>query len=244
MTYNIHHGANKEEENRLEEIGIFIKQSGADLVGLQEVDSVCIRSGKVDQMKRLGEITGMYYAFVRHFAYQGGAYGQGILSKYPISAIQNNRLSLLKKDSTRESLALISANILLPGKKNILFASAHYALDEATRIIQSKETISLLDSKGMPVIFTGDLNATPEKKEIRYLDTFFTTTDTTYIPTFPADKPAKTIDYIYVSTKDLASVKSFKVANVDHSDHLPAISSIELNTKKKKSRKSNNSKQQ
>lgn len=237
MTYNIHHGANKEDEDRLEEIGSFIRQSGADLVGLQEVDSVCKRSGGVDQMKKLGEITGMYHAFVRHFAYQGGAYGQGILSRYPVSEIRNNRISLLKKDTTRESLALISANILLPGKINIVFASAHYTLDEATRIIQASETVSLFASKHIPVIFTGDLNATPDKKEIRYLDTFFTITDTSSIPTFPVDKAVKTIDYIYVSTADLACVKSFKVPVVDHSDHLPVISTIELNAKKTKEEK-------
>lgn len=237
MTYNIHHGANKEEEDRLEQMGAFIKQSGVDLVGLQEVDSVCRRSGSVDQMKKLGEITGMHYAFVRHFAYQGGAYGQGILSRYPISEVRNNRLTLLKKDSIRESLAMISANILLPGKKNILFASAHYALDEATQIVQASETVSFLSSKNIPVIFTGDLNATPAMKEIRYLDTFFTTTDTTYIPTYPVDKAIKTIDYIYVSTADLAGIKNFKVPVVDHSDHLPVVSTIKLNSKKRKQKK-------
>ncbi len=94
MSYNIHHGANRQEVNTLAEIGRFIKESGVDLVGLQEVDSMCNRSGKVDQMKKLGEITGMQYAFVRHFAYDGGAYGLGILSKYPISEVRNGQRNL------------------------------------------------------------------------------------------------------------------------------------------------------
>ncbi|MCG7860088.1 hypothetical protein MD537_24115, partial [Flavihumibacter sediminis] len=83
MSYNIHHGADKEERNTLDSIGTFILSTKAQLVGLQEVDSVCTRSGQIDQMQRLAEITGMHFAFVRHFAYQGGAYGQGILSRYP-----------------------------------------------------------------------------------------------------------------------------------------------------------------
>ena len=75
MSYNIHHGTDRNERNTIDSMGYFIKKIKPDIVGLQEVDSVCQRSGKVDQMKRLAEITGMYYAFVRHFPYQGGAYG-------------------------------------------------------------------------------------------------------------------------------------------------------------------------
>src|SRR5690606_40764005 len=74
MTYNIHHGADRNEVNTLDSIGYFIKSQNPDIVGLQEVDSVCTRSERIDQMKRLAEITGMHYAFVRHFPYQGGAY--------------------------------------------------------------------------------------------------------------------------------------------------------------------------
>jgi len=233
LTYNIHHGTDKDEIDQLQQMGQFIRQSGVDLVGLQEVDSVCRRSGGVDQMKKLGEITGMHYAFVRHFAYQGGAYGQGILSRYPISEIKNNRLTLLKKDSTRESLALISAVVTFPRKKNILFASAHFALDEATRMIQASETVALFASRDMPVIFTGDLNATPEKNEIRYLDTLFTTTDPAHHLTYPADKPVKSIDYIFVNTAYFDRVLSFKVPDVNYSDHRPAMSTFELSMKKK-----------
>lgn len=237
MTYNIHHGANKEEKNRLEEMGAFIKQSGADLVGLQEVDSVCRRSGGVDQMKKLGEITGMYYAFVRHFAYQGGAYGQGILSRYPISDIRNNRLTLLKKDSTRQSTALISAIVTLQDNKKILFASAHYALDDSTRIRQAAETISYLNEQPYQLIFTGDLNAEPGTKEIHYLDQFLTRTDTTSIPTYPAPAGIKTIDYIYIRKGDLNTIKSHITPLIDHSDHLPVISTIVLKVKKYKRKK-------
>ncbi|HEY0895575.1 MAG TPA: endonuclease/exonuclease/phosphatase family protein [Sphingobacteriaceae bacterium] len=101
MSYNIHHGADKNEVNTLDLMGKYIKDSGADLIGLQEVDSMCSRSGKVDQMKRLAEITGMHYAFVRHFAYDGGAYGLGILSRYPIASVKDHRLTNPAQESRK-----------------------------------------------------------------------------------------------------------------------------------------------
>ena len=57
MSYNIHIGENAANEDQLKNIADFIKSSKADIVGLQEVDSVCKRSGKVDQMKFLAENT-------------------------------------------------------------------------------------------------------------------------------------------------------------------------------------------
>src|SRR5690606_30989903 len=109
MSYNIHIGQNSSNEDRLQEIGEFIHKSGADLVALQEVDSMCVRSGRLDQMQRLAQITGMYYTFVRHFAFDGGAYGQGILSRYPIDTVQNLRIPILSDGN--ETRAALSAAI-------------------------------------------------------------------------------------------------------------------------------------
>src|SRR5690606_38471813 len=157
------HGANKEEQLTLNEIGAFLKNTKADLVGLQEVDSMCNRSGKEDQMKELAKITGMHYAFVRHFAYDGGAYGLGVLSRYPLSEVKNDRISFISVDGKIRSLALLSAKVTLPDNKEIKFATVHFALDQPTRMIQSAETVNYLKND-IPVILTGDLNAETENK--------------------------------------------------------------------------------
>jgi endonuclease/exonuclease/phosphatase family metal-dependent hydrolase len=159
ISYNIHHGADKKEVNTLAEMGAYIKQSQADLVGLQEVDSMCNRSGNVDQMRFLAEITGMHYAFLRHFAYDGGAYGLGILSRYPITSQQNDKITSIK-NCEKKSLALLTARISLPNGQLIDFSTVHYALDQSTRIIQAKETLAFLKTE-VPLILTGDFNAEP-----------------------------------------------------------------------------------
>jgi endonuclease/exonuclease/phosphatase family metal-dependent hydrolase len=233
ITYNIHHGANGAEVDRLADMAKFVIESKADLVGLQEVDSVCKRSGNVDQMKRLGELTGLHYAFVRHFAYDGGAYGQGILSRYPISDIRNERLTLFVKNGPAETRALISVLVTMPGNRKLKFASAHFALDAPSRMLQSEETIKYLQTNEMPVIFTGDLNAEPSTKEVVNLDQFFASTDPANLNTFPVDKPIKKIDYIFVSKSFLRKTTRFKVFNGNKdSDHLPAMATVKLARKK------------
>ncbi len=229
MSYNIHHGTNAAEKDYLTEIAELIKSSKADLVGLQEVDSICKRSGNVDQMKRLAELTGMYYAFARHFAYDGGAYGNGILSRYPISDIKNHRITLIKKDGGKDSRSLIAAEVTLPNNKRMLFASVHFALDSPSRLIQAKETLALLGATTMPVILTGDLNCLPGTPELAVLDTFFTEVDPLLKPTFPAEKPTRKIDYIYVSSSSLKRVVSYKVFDeIGYSDHAPMLVKVRI----------------
>ena len=60
MTYNIKHG----ELSSLEAIASVINGQAPDLVAVQEVDVLTTRSGKVDQATRLGQLTGLYSAFV------------------------------------------------------------------------------------------------------------------------------------------------------------------------------------
>ncbi len=229
MSYNIHHGTNAAEKDYLVEMAELIKSSKADLVGLQEVDSVCKRSGNVDQMKRLAELTGMHYAFARHFAYDGGAYGNGILSRYPISDIKNHRITLIKKDGSKDSRALIATEVALPDNKKLLFASVHFALDAQSRLIQAKETLALLGKPEMPVILTGDLNCLPGKPELAVLDEFFTEVDPSLTFTFPAEKPTRKIDYIYVSRTSLKKIVSYKVFDeIGYSDHAPLLVKVRL----------------
>ncbi|MBX2921697.1 MAG: endonuclease/exonuclease/phosphatase family protein [Chitinophagaceae bacterium] len=229
MSYNIHHGADRNEINTLDSMGNFIRQQNPDIVGLQEVDSVCERSGKVDQIRRLAEITGMHYAFVRHFPYQGGAYGVGILSKYPIAKVEPKILKLLKKGPNGESVSMLFATIPIKRKKKILFATAHYsAFDKAIRASQVNETLHYLSENNLPVIFTGDLNATPDAEEIQLLQQHLQTTDRSGLPTFPDDTPVKKIDYVLVSPKALRRVEKVSAPVVHYSDHLPLMVNIRL----------------
>jgi endonuclease/exonuclease/phosphatase family metal-dependent hydrolase len=181
---------------------------------------MCHRSGKVDQMKVLAEITGMHYTFLRHFAYDGGAYGLGILSRYPITAQQNDKITSIK-NGEKKSLALLTARISLPNDQEIDFSTVHYALDQTTRLIQAKETLALLKAE-VPVILSGDFNAEPGTAEINLLSSRFTMADKKQAHTFPTIDPIKKIDYIWTSKEHLLEVSNIQIpATIHYSDHLP-----------------------
>lgn len=229
MSYNIHVGQDAAQKDQLKNIAHFIKSAKADIVGIQEVDSVCNRSGKIDQMKYLAEHTGMHYAYARHFAFDGGSYGIGILSKYPLTNIRDHRIILTSSGtSDAATRAFLTANIL-SGSKEIMFATVHMDYrDSNSRFAQSQEVVELLKNVRIPVILTGDLNAEPGTKEIINLQKSLTDTGTDTDLSYPAVKPVKKIDFVMVSNAHLAKVKKNIVNPVLFSDHLPITSTIKI----------------
>lgn len=228
MSYNIHIGQNAAGIDQLKNIAGFIKKSNADLVGLQEVDSVCNRSGNIDQMKFLAEQTGMHYAYVRHFAFDGGSYGLGMLSRYPLMDIKNDRISLTSEGKKIDTRALLSATIF-SGKKQVTFATVHLDYRDAnSRVIQSAELVQLFSGSTSPVILTGDFNARPGTKEITNLESVFKDTTPRSALTYPVVNPLNKIDYIMVDKRHLAKVVKQKVFPVNYSDHLPVMATVKL----------------
>ncbi|SKB75937.1 endonuclease/exonuclease/phosphatase family protein [Daejeonella lutea] len=232
MSYNIHVGQDAANMDQLKNMARFIKMSKADIVGLQEVDSVCRRSGNVDQMKFLAEATGMYYAYARHFAFDGGSYGIGILSKFPLSDVKDHRIILTSDGkSAAATRALLTAKIAR-GKAEILFATVHMDYrDSNSRLAQSGELVKLLGAVKSPVILTGDFNAEPGTAEIIALKSILIDTGKDDDLSFPAVKPVKKIDYVMVSKADLVKAKGTRVYPVVFSDHLPLMSHVKIKSR-------------
>src|SRR5690348_4890030 len=87
LTYNIHHGAGTDGKYDLSRVADVIKKSGADLVALQEVDKGTKRT-KDDQPAELEKLTGLHAVFGNAMNYDGGEYGDLILSRYPVGATE------------------------------------------------------------------------------------------------------------------------------------------------------------
>lgn len=226
MTYNIHHGADAQENNRLEEMGNFFRNTSADIITLQEVDSVTSRSNKIDQMKVLAGITGFHYAFVRHFAFDGGAYGLGILSRFPIEDVRQFRLPLLHPNKLRSSTALIVATIILPTGQKLDVASAHFALDQSSRLQQAADCRRILTALQNPLLFTGDFNAMPNSPEISSIKEWAFPADKRSRNTFPSAKPVRKIDYIFAKPSTSIRFIRQNVFDVEYSDHCPAMATF------------------
>lgn len=229
MSYNIHVGQDVTNKDQLQQMADFIKSSKADLVGLQEVDSVCNRSGKVDQAKFLAEKTGMHYAYASHFPFDGGSYGIAILSKYPLSDVKDHRIILTSDGKSEAATRALLTVSVLPGKKKLTFATVHMDYrDSNSRFAQSENLVKLFSGRNEPIILTGDFNANPGTKEVVNLQNIFTDTGSDSALSYPAINPSKKIDYIMVSKANLASVIKQEVFPVPYSDHLPVMSTLKI----------------
>lgn len=230
MSYNIHIGQNGKDQDKLSEIARYIKDSKAEIIGLQEVDSVCNRSGKIDQMKFLAEQTGMYFTYARHFAFDGGSYGLGILSRYPLLDVKDLRVGL-SSTGKPETRSLLKADFI-KGKTRFTFLTVHMDYrDSKSRQAQSEEILKKLSGIENPVILTGDFNAKPGTKEISILEGIFKDVSKSSGPTYPAVKALNKIDYIMLRSDGRETVLVQKSDPVDFSDHLPVLSVFKVGRK-------------
>lgn len=236
LSYNIHIGnpPSKDEAYRdLPAIAYVIKLSDADLVALSEVDNKTRRSGvTVDQAKELAKLTNMHYFFTKAMDYQGGEYGDAVLSKLPI--LEKTRYELPRTDSKFEPRSFAMITVEKDGHK-FHFGSTHldHTGDDANRILQANEINKIIKELSLPVIIAGDLNAQPNSKPIEILKQTLTPTCTTKCPlTFPAINPKWTIDYVMYRPQSKFSVQSLKVMNETYaSDHLPLLAILKLKDK-------------
>lgn len=227
LCYNIHHCNPPSAPGLIDiqAVAKVIRQQNPDLVALQEVDVNTSRSGtSLNQATELGRLTGMTAYFGKAIDFDGGEYGVAILSKYPLSDIQNRPLPTA--DGTNgEPRTLLSGTVTLPGNKRIIFASTHLDAQRntANRQLQIKKILELVKQETLPVIIAGDFNAVPESDVIRQLDSYFKRSCLTGCPfTIPVINPNKTIDYIAYTPEDAFTVVAHEVIKEEYpSDHLP-----------------------
>ena len=226
MAYNIHHAnpPSKPDYIDLEAIAKVILAADPDLVALQEVDANTKRSGiDQNQAKELGILTGMNYYFEPSIPFQGGGYGNAILSKFPIEKKAFYSLSAAEGTEPR---AVLTVQVTLPGKQKVKFASTHldYSVGSNTAQ-QAKDVIDYFKKEKLPVILAGDFNAVVDSDAIKTMDSSFERTCTENCPpTIPVIKPKKAIDFIYFKSKKDFTVKHHEVISETYaSDHLPVF---------------------
>lgn len=225
LSYNIHHANPPSAPDKidLEAIAKVINESGADLVGLQEVDVHTIRSSKSsNQAEALGEMTGMHVFFSKGIDYQGGEYGTAILSKYPI--LESDRYELPNLEGiTAEPRTLAVVTVEVEGSP-MRFANTHLDYSHAeNNQLQVREILDIFEDEVLPIVLVGDFNALPESASIQLLDQHFDRScmeDCGF--TIPQVNPNRTIDFIMASKDAPFKVIGHEVIDEPYaSDHLP-----------------------
>lgn len=230
MSYNIHHGEGLDKKVELERIAKLIVEQQADLVALQEVDRGVERTAQRDLPAELAKLTGMAVSFERNIIYQGGDYGNAILTRFPIKSSKNTHYKMLRAGEQRGVLQLV----LDVRGRDVLVMNTHldHRPDDSERLINVDELRAIVEAaRPMPVILCGDFNATPGSRTIAKLNGFLTDAWEVVGPgpglTFPVLQPAKRLDYIWIS-RDSIEPLEVAVLYSEASDHLPVIAELRL----------------
>ncbi|MGV3773262.1 MAG: endonuclease/exonuclease/phosphatase family protein [Verrucomicrobiales bacterium] len=234
LTYNIHHAQGTDGQLDLPRIAKIIIDSKAQLVALQEVDVETERVGKTNIAAELGRLTGMRHAFGAAMDYQGGKYGQAILSTFPMSDVTSHQLPQREK---REPRIAVEATIQIGGTmQNLVFATTHldHQLEEV-RLEQAAKVNELFAAENKLAILAGDFNARPESKTMKVMfEKWSDASAASPAPTIPAENPKHRIDYILLRPGNRWETMETKVLNEPiASDHRPVLVRLKLIPEKK-----------
>lgn len=231
LTYNIHHGEGLDKQVDLQRIADLIRESGADLVALQEVDRDVPRTAHVDQPAVLGELAGMHAVFEKNADMQGGDYGNAILTRWPVERYANH---LLPNFPHNEQRGLLEVHVRA-GNRTIAFFATHldHQQDDGERLASVAALRPLVEAAGDDLVFVaGDLNATPETRVVADCTVFLHNADAAArepLLTFPADTPDQKIDYVMYRPDDRIRCVACRVLpEAVASDHRPLLATFRV----------------
>lgn len=246
MTYNIHHGERLDGVIDLAGQARYMLSTGADIIGLQEVDVGTARTSRVDQAAFLGQATGYEVVFTPHFDYQGGQYGLALLSRYPIVRHESHTLPTALG---AEPKSMLQATIDVNGTLVDVYVIHLEVRETSVRNAQAAKVAEIVEQGTHPAILMGDFNGTPDSQVTlpmrhRMIDTHVAArmvrpvrewaADSGSSPsytaggaTWPVIEPRNRGDFI-LHTADLAPVGLVLAPEVHWSDHRPVIATFRV----------------
>lgn len=231
-------------------IADFITSQAADIVLLQEVDRGMKRTNGTDEPATLAKATGMNVVYAPAFRPpgEGGEYGIGVLSRFPVR--WHRVVRLFKPDYSKshpnypdyycEPRVALVCGIDTPSGP-VTVVNAHLGLTLDQRREQLREIMAQVrrEMRGGAVVFGGDLNSEPDEEPLAQVrvvlrDCYQGFTDgdggMRQIPivrrlSWPSNKPEVCIDYLFVSPRDLEATGT-EVLDCTLSDHRPVVTRL------------------
>lgn len=228
MSFNILHGATVKNDFNLDTIAGVINHYKPDLVALQEVDFKTKRAKQFDLSTELGYRTGMASLFARAMYYDGGEYGEAVLSSYTFVSSENIPLPHLPDSEPRAALA----TLIKTEKGNTLqFVGTHldHLEKDSDRIMQAEAVVKALGDSEYPTLIVGDLNDGPNSKTLQIFKSKFTKPDNpeAFQNTAPSNKPEVCIDHILFNKPEQWEVIDYEVFCENYaSDHCIVIATL------------------
>jgi endonuclease/exonuclease/phosphatase family metal-dependent hydrolase len=227
MTYNIHAMKGMDKVLDAERIADVIKEQNPDLVALQEVDMFTERSGKMDAIAILEDKTGLEGIYIKTFDYQGGYFGNAILSRLPI--IEHKVYFLPARENYEARLLMMIACVTEKGD-TLHFYNTHldHHRQDSDRPMQMKEIVDIIEKDKYKVILAGDLNCQPGAEPIEMLSGVLKRCSSEEM-TYPADEPYWILDHIYYSEeKGIRNLGLDVIPEKIASDHRPVVARFRI----------------
>lgn len=158
ITFNIAHGKGMDGKVDIARQAELIKKYQPDIVFLQEIDMYTKRAGEVNQIREFSKQLGLLYCSMEsNITLEEGYYGDGIISRFPITFSTNYLMPLT--DINHEQRGILCNRISFGTTKINLF-SVHLSTYEDERILAAKEINRILRKidKTELIIMGGDFN--------------------------------------------------------------------------------------
>lgn len=230
VTYNVHKCRGLDRRVRPERIVAVLRETGADVIALQEVLSVEGAARERDQARFIAAELGLDYRLGENRRLEGGAYGNVILSRWPFSRTLNYDITW----RGRERRGCLRTDVLVPGSSaplhvfNIHLGTAFIERRHQARQLVGEEILNDQSLGGARVVL-GDFNEWTHGLASRLLAQHFQSADIRQhlrrARTYPGLLPLLHLDHIYydpqLELKKLALHRS-RLALIA-SDHLPLV---------------------
>ena len=148
-TYNIHHGAGLDDIVDLDRIADAVCSTGAEIIGLQELDDGLERSGRVDQARHLAERLGREIAFFPTLERHGGRYGMGMVT---VGAVESHFERLPRRGQEEPRGAVVAR------RGAVWIVITHLSRDRFSRTTQTRALAGIVAGLDGPVLVMGDFN--------------------------------------------------------------------------------------
>ena len=225
MSYNVLHFEKwRTGEIDYDAFAEVIRQSGADVVGLNEVYGASEWFGA--QAEQLAARLGWHAFFAEGFLDEDvHPFGNAVVSRFPIEAAQNVRIPY---PSVREGTDYYEPRCVLRTRiAGNTFLITHFGLNPDEQQNALSTVLPLLEDTRC--ILMGDFNVTPDNAVLLPIRQRMQDVDA-FLPagamSFPADTPRKKIDYLFTS-RDY-TVRSAQILPVVVSDHRPYLAELEF----------------
>lgn len=236
LSYNVHQAFGTSGEMDVDAIAEVIEESGATVVGLQEVARGGLLNANTDLVHLLGEHLG--WEHVVFFGTTDPVWGNAILSRYPLGETERR---LLPKVGTPYQRGYLAAPVDAPGGE-VLFISTHlqHVNDAETHdedpeadlypVHHEQLAVVIEEWAGrQPAVLVGDLNARPGWRQVDelldagWVDAWAEAGSGDGFTANAAD-PRYRIDYV-LHTQDLTTTDIGVIAS-QASDHFAVVADI------------------